>query len=113
MKRKINKLFDQSSEDWTIHSIFSPSFDLNSNLTRFWLDFYPNGSDEMLRFITDREEDNDSPEDMVLEIDSDEDEANGILVGRNLQGTNYLRSYSSGPDKHIYKKNPAHMRFFT
>jgi len=32
-----------------------------------------------------REEDNDSPEDMVLEIDSDEDEANGILVGRNLQ----------------------------
>ena len=40
----------------------------------------------MLCFITDREEDNDSPEDMVLEIDSDEDEANGILVGRNLQG---------------------------
>ena len=65
---------------------FLPFFDLNSNLTRFWLDFYPNGSDEMLCFITDREEDNDSPEDMVLEIDSDEDEANGILVGRNLQG---------------------------
>ena len=41
----------------------------------------------MLCFIADREEDNDSPEDMVLEIDSDEDEANGILVGRNLQGT--------------------------
>ena len=40
----------------------------------------------MLCFIADREEDNDSPEDMVLEIDSDEDEANGILVGRNLQG---------------------------
>ena len=70
--------------EWFIQ--FSPFFDLNSNLTRFRLDFYPNGSDEMLCFITDREEDNDSPEDMVLEIDSDEDEANGILVGRNLQG---------------------------
>ena len=52
----------------------------------FRFELFPNGSDEMLCFITDREEDNDSPEDMVLEIDSDEDEANGILVGRNLQG---------------------------
>ena len=75
-------MFEQPSGAWKIHSIFS----IFSNLTRFWLDFYPNGSDEMLCFITDREEDNDSPEDMVLEIDSDEDEANGILVGRNLQG---------------------------
>ena len=65
---------------------FLPFNDLNSNLTRIWLDYYPNGFDKILCFISDREEDNDSPEDMVLEIDSDEDEANGILVGRNLQG---------------------------
>ena len=67
-----------------IHSIFSP-FWFEFKFDKILVRFYPNCSDEMLRFIKDREADNDSPEDMVLELDSNENEANGILVGRNLQ----------------------------
>ena len=34
----------------------------------------------------DRENDNISPEDMVLELDSEEEELDEIIMGRNLQG---------------------------
>ena len=41
---------------------------------------------EVVDVSFDRENDNVSPEDMVLELDSEEEELDEIIMGRNLQG---------------------------
>ena len=45
----------------------------------------------------DRDEDNDSPEDMVLEMDSDSEDGDldGELGGRNLQGLNSIATFQN------------------